>query len=99
MNSVRIKGRTGRMVSVPQNAIDALVDAFHGKLVQPSSPEYNPARSVWNALVDRRPALIARCASAQDVVQVVRLAATHDLLVSVRGGGYEVAGSAVCDDG
>ena len=72
---------------------------FRGALLAPGEEGYDEARQVWNGAIDRRPALIARCAGADDVVEAVRFARERDLLVSVRGGGHAVAGHAVCDDG
>jgi hypothetical protein len=72
---------------------------FRGALLRPGEEGYEEARRVWNGSVDRRPALIARCAGADDVATAVRFAREQDLLVSVRGGGHAVAGHAVCDDG
>ena len=60
---------------------------------------YNEARKVWNATVDRRPALIARCLTDADVQAAVRLAAAHRMLLSVRGGGHHIAGNAVAEGG
>jgi FAD/FMN-containing dehydrogenase len=72
---------------------------FRGALLRPGEEGYEEARRVWNGAVDRRPALIARCAGADDVVEAVRFARDHDLAVSVRGGGHAVAGHAVLDGG
>src|SRR5262245_59101053 len=72
---------------------------FRGALLRPGEEGYDEARRVWTGAIDRRPALIARCAGADDVVEAVRFARERDLLVSVRGGGHAVAGHAVCDDG
>jgi FAD/FMN-containing dehydrogenase len=72
---------------------------LRGELLRPGEAGYDGARSVWNGMIDRRPALIARCAGAADVVRCVNLAREHGLLVSVRGGGHNVSGNAVCDDG
>jgi FAD/FMN-containing dehydrogenase len=79
--------------------IDDLRTTFRGALLRPGEEGYDEARRVWNGEIDRRPALIARCAGADDVAAAVRFAGTHDLPVSVRGGGHAVAGHAVCDDG
>lgn len=70
-----------------------------GTLLCPNDAGYDEARSIYNAMIDRRPALIARCAAAEDAVQAVRFAREHDLRVSIRGGGHNVAGNAVCDGG
>jgi FAD/FMN-containing dehydrogenase len=81
----------------------ATVDAFRarlrGPLLQPGETDYDVARQVWNAMVDRRPMLIARCAGTADVIAAVRFAREHGLPVSVKGGGHSVAGKAVGDGG
>lgn len=76
-----------------------LASQLHGELIRPSDPEYEQARHIWNGMIDKHPALIARCADTQDVVACVRYAREHDLLVAVRGGGHNVAGNATCDGG
>src|SRR5436190_1689908 len=78
---------------------ETLRGRFRGALLSPGEEGYDEARRVWNGAIDRRPALIARCAGADDVVEAVRFARERDLLVSVRGGGHAVAGHAVCDGG
>jgi FAD/FMN-containing dehydrogenase len=65
----------------------------------PGDAGYDEVRQIWNAMIDRRPALIARCVSPEDIVQAVKFARKHTLLISVRGGGHNIAGNAVCDDG
>lgn len=65
----------------------------------PGDSGYDEARRVWNGMIDRRPAMVARCRTAADVVSAVRLARERDLCVSIRGGGHNVAGNAVCDGG
>ena len=74
-------------------------DALAGDVLVSGDPGYEDARRVWNGVIDRRPAAIARCASAADVVAAVRIAARHRPAVTVRGGGHQVSGSAVCDEG
>ena len=80
-------------------AVGGLDGAFAGVLIGPGHREYESARRVWNGMVDRRPALIARCAHQGDVVAAVRFAREHGLALAVRGGGHNVAGNAVCDGG
>ena len=72
---------------------------FTGELVSPDDPGYEQARAVYNAMIDRRPALIARCTDTADVVQTVSFARRHELLLAVRGGGHNGGGLGVCDDG
>ena len=75
------------------------IDGFRGRLVHAGDEGYDLARAVWNGAIDRRPRLIARCIGSADVVRAVRFAREHDLEVAIRGGGHNVAGTAVCDDG
>ncbi len=77
----------------------ATLDRFTGQIVRPDDPEYDQARIVWNAMADKRPALIARCGGVDDVITAVRFAREQDLVVAVRGGGHSVAGFSTCDGG
>jgi len=79
--------------------IDEFKRQLRGNVLLPGDAGYDEARQIWNAMIDRRPALIARCVSPEDVVQAVNFARKHNLLVSIRGGGHNIAGNAVCDDG
>jgi FAD/FMN-containing dehydrogenase len=72
---------------------------FSGRLLHPGDDGYDAARQIWNGAIDRRPALIARCASVDDVVAAVKFGRGEQLLVAIRGGGHNVAGTAVCDGG
>src|SRR5215510_4870045 len=85
--------------TVPLAKMQAFKERLHGRLVCPGDNDYDRARRVWNGRIDRRPALIAFCANDADVVAAVRFAREHELLTAVRGGGHNVAGTAVCDDG
>jgi FAD/FMN-containing dehydrogenase len=76
-----------------------LAQLVDGDVLTEHHAEYEPARLVWNGMIDKRPAAIVRCAGAEDVAAVVRFAAEHDLPLSVRGGGHNVAGTALVDDG
>ncbi len=73
--------------------------SLSGELLRPDDAGYHDARKVWNGLIDKYPVLITRCANADDVVQAVHFARSHNLLVAVRGGGHNVAGFGTCDNG
>jgi FAD/FMN-containing dehydrogenase len=79
--------------------IEALKEHFSGKVILPGDDDYDDARRIWNATIDRRPGLIARCAATPDVVHAVNFARDNQLLLAVRGGGHNIAGNAMCDDG
>ena len=81
------------------SAIERLRNTIRGAVLCPGQDGYDAARTIPNAMIDRRPAVIARCTGAADVIACVRFAREHDLLVSVRGGGHSIAGKAVCDGG
>jgi len=80
-------------------ASERLRTQLEGRLIRPMDVEYDDARRIWNAMIDRRPALTARCEGAADVARCVAFARERDLLVSVRGGGHNIAGSALCHGG
>lgn len=75
------------------------LDEFRGRLIRAEDADYDTARAIWNAAVDRRPGLIARCVGTADVVAAVRHAREHRMEIAIRGGGHNVAGTAVCDRG
>ncbi len=85
--------------SLTDEAITLFKSTFKGPILQVGAEGYDLARTVWNGMIDKYPTLIARCTDAADVVGAVQFARTHNLLVSVRGGGHNVAGNAVCDGG
>lgn len=80
-------------------SIDDLRKSFRGALLEPGEEDYDDARRVWNGMIDRRPALIARCCNAADVAAAIGHARRENLVVAVRSGGHNVAGYAVCDGG
>lgn len=83
----------------PTGLKEQLQPGFRGPLLAPGDEGYESARAVWNGMIDRRPALVARCAGVADVLAAVVFAREHELLIAVRGGGHNVAGNAVVDDG
>ena len=96
--SVDHNARTVRP-EVASEVIEGLRASVLGTVIAPGDPGYDDARRVWNGIIDRYPALIVRCAGVSDVVEAVRFAREHPMPLSIRGGGHQVAGSAVCDDG
>lgn len=85
--------------TLEDTTIQTFEQQVNGVVLQPGDDGYDAARTVWNAMIDRKPALIVRCSGAADVIAAVNFARDLDLLLSVKGGGHNVAGRAVCDDG
>lgn len=79
--------------------VEHLATKLHGDLLWPGQEGYESARELWNGMIDKRPALIARCSCTEDVIAAVGFARDHDLSLAVRGGGHGVAGHALCDGG
>jgi FAD/FMN-containing dehydrogenase len=99
MSTVKVLTTAGEHAVLDTPAVEKLQTQLRGELLRPDDAAYDNARRVWNGMVDKRPALIVRCAEVSDVVAAVTFAREHDLLVSVRGGGHNVAGKSVCDGG
>lgn len=87
------------MTNVQASKIEELKRGIKGEILLPSDAAYEGARKIWNAMIDRRPAVIARCAGTPDVVRAVNFARENRLLLAVRGGGHNIAGNAICDEG
>jgi FAD/FMN-containing dehydrogenase len=79
--------------------IEELQGTFRGRLIQPGDTDYDEERKIWNGYIDKHPALIAQCSGTADVIDAVKFARKNDIEVSVRGGGHNVAGSALVDKG
>jgi FAD/FMN-containing dehydrogenase len=87
------------MTDMNSGVVEDFRTTLRGSLLRPGEPDYDTARSIWNAMVERRPALIARCAGTADVRACVDFARDHGLELAVRGGGHNIAGNALCDGG
>jgi FAD/FMN-containing dehydrogenase len=84
---------------IDERTLRSLSAALSGPVIAPGHAEYDDARKVWNGMIDRTPALIVRCAGVPDIIESVRFAREHGLVVAVRGGGHSVAGHGTCDGG
>src|SRR5215475_5502736 len=98
MTDLRIT-TTGADAILEDAVVEDLRANLRGSLLRPGDAGYDEARKVWNGNIDKRPALIARCAGVSDVINAVNFARTNQLLVSVRGGGHNIPGNCVCNGG
>ena len=99
MVNLQVTTTNGTASVLGEKAVEEFRKSLRGQLICPGDGGYDDARMVWNAMIDRRPGMIARCAGVSDVINCVNFARDNNLLVSVRGGGHNVAGNAVCDGG
>ncbi len=90
---------TKQNTPLDEAAVAELKAQIRGALLRPGDAGYDAARSIWNGMIDKRPALIARCTGPDDVITCVNFARAHRLILAVRGGGHNVAGNALCDGG
>src|SRR5215510_8702092 len=87
------------MITISEEIIENLKSKVKGQIVLPSDSSYDEVRQIWNAMIERRPALILRCAEAGDVPQAISFARENGLEISIRGAGHNIAGNALCDHG
>ena len=87
------------MKNIPKEATGKLRSKVKGRIVLPGDPSYDKVREIWNAMIDRRPAVIVQCAEADDVPHAISFARENGLEISIRGGGHNIAGNALCDNG
>jgi FAD/FMN-containing dehydrogenase len=99
MAGLHVTTTIGTGTTIDDAALEAFKASLRGELLRPGDPGYDDARKVWNGMIDKRPALIARCTGVADIIDAVNFARTNELLVSVRGGGHNITGNAVCDGG
>jgi FAD/FMN-containing dehydrogenase len=88
-----------RVPTLDDTAVQGLAASMRGPLIQPRDPGYDAARKIYNAMIDKHPALIAQCATVGDVIAAVNFARDHDLIVAIRGGGHNGPGLSLVDDG
>ena len=99
MTNVSVKTNDQGLKALEPTTIENLKASLRGQLLLPGDAGYDTSRTVWNAMIDRRPALVIRCAGVHDIKLAVDFARTHGLLTAIKGGGHNIAGSGVCDGG
>jgi FAD/FMN-containing dehydrogenase len=99
MTEVQFTGLKGGTIALSTDILTALRPELRGSLCLLDEAGYDEARTIWNAMIDRRPSAVVRCGGASDVMRAVRLARDNGLLVAVRGGGHNISGNAVCEGG
>ena len=99
MTDLNLRTLDGATKKISPDTVTALRSGLRGTVVLPGEDGYDTARTIWNAMIDRRPGLVVRCLGASDVINAVKLARDEKLLVAVRSGGHNIAGNAVCDGG
>lgn len=99
MPDITITSTNGSPASIASESVESFRSGLRGTLITPDSPDYDTARTLWNAMVDKRPAMIVKCAGTADVIHAVKFAKENQLLVAVKGAGHNIAGNAMCDGG
>ena len=99
MGEIQIRSKNGSSTNVSEADISTLRSSLRGRLLFPGDAGYEEARTIWNAMIDRRPAMVVRPENVEDVVSAVNFAREKGLLLCVKGGGHNIAGNAVCDGG
>jgi FAD/FMN-containing dehydrogenase len=99
MPALQVKTRTHGEITLQEETIRKFKESLRGELILSEDPGYDDARSIWNAMIDRRPALIARCLGVADVVTCVNFARENGIILSIKGGGHNISGLAVCEGG
>jgi FAD/FMN-containing dehydrogenase len=99
MTDLTVRKLDASSTTFTPDTIAALRSKLRGTVALPGEDGYDEARSIWNAMIDRRPGLVVRCLGAADVINAVTLARNEKLLVAIRSGGHNIAGNAVCDGG
>ncbi len=99
MSEQTLSTLAGTQTTLKEDVVDAFTAGLRGTLITSESADYDMARTIWNAMIDKRPGMIVRCAGVADVIHCVKFAREHNLLVAVKGAGHNIAGNALCDGG
>ena len=99
MTEIRLASLQGGAIALGTDTLDALRPSLRGAVCLPGEAGYDEARTIWNAMIDRRPGAVVRCRGASDIIRAVSFAREHGILLAVRAGGHNIAGNAVCEAG
>ncbi len=99
MPNLKIATLEGDSTTLSENRLDKFISGLRGEVLLRDHHDYEEVRKIWNGMIDKRPAMIVRCMGVADVTDCVNLARENNLLISVRGGGHNIAGNAVCEAG
>ncbi len=99
MESIMVANRQGESSTINMDAFERLTTSLRDPILKPGDNGYDQARSIWNAMIDRKPALIVRCRGVSDIRRALDFAQEHSILTAIRGGGHNIAGTALCDAG
>jgi FAD/FMN-containing dehydrogenase len=99
MTQIQLASLQGGAIALRTDTLDALRHSLRGAVCLPQEAGYDEARTIWNAMIDRRPGAVVRCKGASDIVRAVTFAREHGILLAVRAGGHNIAGNAVCEGG
>lgn len=99
MSNLTLTSNTGSQKTLASDTVQAFAAGLRGSLITSDSPEYDTARTIWNAMINKHPGMIVRCAGTADIIHAVKFARANDLLVAVKGAGHNIAGNAMCDGG
>ena len=99
MKQATLQSNAGGTIQLSEEELETLQHGIRGEICLPDDPGYDEARNLWNAMIDRKPGMVVRCEGTGDVIQAVNFARQHQLLLSVRSGGHNIAGKASCDGG
>ena len=99
MTEIRLASLQGEAIVLGSETVTAFRQTVRGDVCLPQEAGYDEARTIWNAMINRRPGAVVRCRGAADIIRAVRFAREHGLLLAVRGGGHNIAGNAVCEGG
>src|ERR1700751_3790565 len=97
MSDLQATALDGNRTVIERKNVETFAASLRGALLEPGQPGYDEGRLLWNGMMDKRPALIARCEGVADVIAAVNFARDNNILLAVRGGGHNVAGFGACD--